>query len=230
MPPYPERGVCRLDSTRRAVDGHELPTQRANDLLAQAEYGIRRTRDQQRLDIWIGASLYLGQLTGVLQRIGCISAQRDHRVELWRVVPGFGWMTDDSPLADTTRLAKSIDGSDLGPLLSALTPGAPELPEAQRTAMNGAIFAANDPAAIAAVVRGFGDIDNHTAASLGANQIPTLAMVGDQDALVRHVRAMAGVMSNLEAVELAGANHMTAQGDPRFLEKLLGFLGEHGGN
>ncbi len=141
---------------------------------------------------------------------------------------GFGWMNGDSPLADTTALADSLAGSDLGPLLSALTPGAPALPEQQRTAMNTAVFATNDPRAIAAAVRGFRAIDNHTAESLGANQVPSLALVGDQDALVRDVRAMKEVMANLEVVELAGANHLTAQVDPRFLERLLAFLDEHG--
>lgn len=142
---------------------------------------------------------------------------------------GFGWMNADSPLADTSRLADSIDDSDLGPLISALTLGAPELPEAQRSAMNSAIFTANDPAAIAAAVRGFGDIDTHTAQSLGDNTVPTLALVGDQDALARDVRAMATVMSKLEVVELGGASHMTAQTDPRFIQELLDFLSEHGG-
>ena len=85
-------------------------------------------------------------------------------------------------------------------------------------------------AASAAVVRGFPDIDMHTAESLGANQAHTLAIVCDQDALVRDVCAMSAVMSNLEVVELAGANHLTAQGDPRFLERLLAFLDEHGAN
>ena len=70
----------------------------------------------------------------------------------------------------------------------------------------------------------------HTAESLGANQAHTLAIVGDQDALVRDVCAMSAVMSNLKVVELAGANHLTAQGDPRFLERLLAFLDEHGAN
>ena len=142
---------------------------------------------------------------------------------------GFGWMNPGSPLADTTGLADSLAGSDLGPLLSALTPGAPALPEQQRTAMSTAVFATNDPRAIAAVVRGFREIDNHTAESLGANQVPTLALVGDQDALVRDVRAMKAVMANLEVVELAGANHLTAQGHPGFLERLLAFLDEQQG-
>ena len=140
---------------------------------------------------------------------------------------GFGWINAGSPLADTTGLADSLAGSDLGPLLSALTPGAPALPEQQRTAMSTAVFAANDPLVIAAVVRGFRDIDNHTAESLGANQVPTLALVGDQDALVRDVRAMKEVMANLEVEEIAGANHLTAQANPRFLERLLAFLSEH---
>ena len=142
-------------------------------------------------------------------------------------IGGFGWMRAGSPLADATALADSLAGSDLGPLLSALTPGGPPLPEQQRTAMNSAIFSTNDPAAIAAAVRGFSEIDNHTAASLGANQVPTLALVGDQDALVRDVRAMKEVMANLEVEEIAGANHLTAQATPRFLERLLAFLDEH---
>ena len=39
---------------------------------------------------------------------------------------------------------------------------------------------------------------------------------------------MQAVMANLEVVELAGANHLTAQGHPEFLERLLAFLDEHG--
>ena len=140
---------------------------------------------------------------------------------------GFGWMNADSPLADANGLADSIAASDLGPLLAALTPGAPAPPPQRRAATTSAI---PNAAAIAAVVRGFPDIDSHTAESLGANQVPTLAMVGDQDALARDVRAMGAVMSNLEVLELGGANHLTAQGDPRFLEKLLAFLDEHSAN
>ena len=105
--------------------------------------------------------------------------------------------------------------------------GAPAPPPQRRAATTSAI---PNAAAIAAVVRGFPDIDSHTAESLGANQVPTLAMVGDQDALARDVRAMGAVMSNLEVLELGGANHLTAQGDPRFLEKLLAFLDEHSAN
>ena len=54
------------------------------------------------------------------------------------------------------------------------------------------------------------------------------ALAGDQDALVRDVRAMKEVMTNLDVVEIAGANHLTAQANPRFLERLLAFLDEHG--
>ena len=192
------------------------------------QYGVPMVEDVGRLLDHLG----LDRVHLVGYSMGGLVTNRfraDHPKRLLSAtMGGFGWMNPDSPLADTTALAESLAGADLGPLIAALTPGAPAMPEQQRTAMNAMIFATNDPRAIAAAVRGFRAIDNHTAESLGANQVPSLALVGDEDALLRDVRAMQAVMANLEVVELAGATHLTAQGHPGFLERLLAFLDEHG--
>ena len=191
------------------------------------QYGVHMVEDVTRLLDHLG----LDRVHLVGYSMGGLITNRfrgDHPDRLLSAtLGGFGWMNADSPLADANGLADSIAASDLGPLLAALTPGAPAPPPQRRAATTSAI---PNAAAIAAVVRGFPDIDSHTAESLGANQVPTLAMVGDQDALARDVRAMSAVMSNLEVLELGGANHLTAQGDPRFLEKLLAFLDEHSAN
>lgn len=51
-----------------------------------------------------------------------------------------------------------------------------------------AVFAANDPRALAAVMRGFGSVAALAADELPMNEVSTLALIGDRDALIRDGR------------------------------------------
>ena len=164
-----------LDAGYRVVAIDARGHDQGDKLVEAGQYGVPMIENVGRLLDHLG----LDRVHLVGYSMGGLVTNRfraDHPERLISAtMGGFGWMNGDSPLADTTALADSLAGSDLGPLLSVLTPGALALPEQQRTAMDTAVFTTNDPGAIAAVVRGFRAIDNHTAESLGANQVPSLA-------------------------------------------------------
>jgi pimeloyl-ACP methyl ester carboxylesterase len=82
----------------------------------------------------------------------------------------------------------------------------------------------NDPAALAAVIRGGAGLAV-SEAELRSNRVPVLTVLGGQDELVRaDVDRLAGVWPNLEVVRIPGADHFSVLGDPRFPQAILRFL------
>ena len=127
---------------------------------------------------------------------------------------GSGWRGENVEGAGTftfRELAEALDNNDFGPLVRALTPpGAPEPTDAAVAAANATLVASNDMRALAAVVRGFPALAQVSAQNLRANTVPTLALIGDRDPLIEDVERLAGVMANLEVIEIPGATHGTA--------------------
>ena len=108
-------------------------------------------------------------------------------------------------------------------------PGQPPQPEEQLKAINAGFVAANDQKALAAVMRGA----RHWAvpeASLKANNVPVLALIGSLDPLKRDVDALSSRLSGMTTVVIEGANHMTAVSRPEFATELLNFLEKHHAN
>ncbi|SPF37658.1 Hydrolase [Candidatus Sulfopaludibacter sp. SbA4] len=154
-----------------------------------------------------------------------------HPDRLWTAtLGGAGWRSpketeDLKPMFN--RLAESLEqGNGIGPLIVALTPpGQQPPPPDQMEAISKRMLAANDPLALAAVVRApQGQVPE---AKIRANKIPVLALIGELDPLKAGVDRLDGMMPNLKIVVIPGATHMTAPGSPVFLTTLKSFLAEH---
>ncbi|MBW3098201.1 alpha/beta fold hydrolase [Pseudohoeflea coraliihabitans] len=67
-----------------------------------------------------------------------------------------------------------------------------------------------------------------TAAQLEQLQAPALVGVGSKDEIAGSASALADMLPNGRAFEIAGRDHMLAVGDKSFKAAVLDFLGEHG--
>jgi pimeloyl-ACP methyl ester carboxylesterase len=146
------------------------------------------------------------------------------------ILGGAGWQPPGSGfLTVMSALAESLEqGRGLGPLIRALNPaGQPPPSDEQIAAANERLLAANDPLALAAVIRGGANNRQITADQLRANRVPILAVVGDLDPIKAGVDAMARVASGLEVKVLPGKDHLTAVADPELAVSMREFLRRH---
>jgi len=101
-------------------------------------------------------------------------------------------------------------------------PGWPPLPPEVIAGLN-----RNDPAALAAVLRGDASL-TVSEPELRANEVPVLAVVGETDQEARgDVERMGGVLANSRVAIIPEANHVTALTHPMLLEAITGFLSSH---
>lgn len=85
----------------------------------------------------------------------------------------------------------------------------------------------NDPAALAAVLRGHASL-TVSEPELRANKVPVLAVVGETDQEARgDVERMAGVLANSRVTIIPETNHVTALTHPMLLEAITRFLSSH---
>ncbi len=198
------------------------------------QYGLEMVRDVVRLldHLNIERAHVVGYSMGTLITNN-VRAMYPERL-LTATLGGNGWAGEGVERGGTfsiPELAEALDNNDIGPLLRGLTPpGAPEPTADEVAATSAVLLATNDPEALAAVIRGLPQLTRITADNLRANTVPTLALIGDQDPNMENVERLAGVMSNLEVVEIPGADHMTAPGEDTFIESLVGFLDKHSSN
>ena len=142
------------------------------------------------------------------------------------VVGGYGWPEPEPPGSGLMeRVAESLErGEGFGPLFRELTPeGDPPMSEAEIHGLGQVLLATNDPLALAAAARGFRELAL-SEEELRANEVPTLAVVGERDPLAADVRRMDGVMNELEIVVVEGADHMTTGMSPAFRSHVRRFL------
>lgn len=146
------------------------------------------------------------------------------------IVGAAGWQPAGAPAdPNMTALAESLEkGEGIAPLIHALHPPEdPPLAPEQIAMMNQMVIGSNDQAALAAVVRGMGDL-NVTEIALRKNEVPTIAIIGSKDPLKTGVDAMDGVMENLSVVVIDGGDHMSTLMNPTFSQQFadaaLGFL------
>lgn len=82
----------------------------------------------------------------------------------------------------------------------------------------------NEPAALAAVIRGGAGLAV-SEAELRTNRAPVLAVAGEQDELVRtDVERLAALWPDLQVVWISGTDHFSVLGDPRLPRAILRFL------
>jgi pimeloyl-ACP methyl ester carboxylesterase len=143
---------------------------------------------------------------------------------------GPGGLRDGVDTSFYDELAASLDqGKGLGLLIVRLTPpGKPKPTDAEIETINAILLAMNDPKALAAVVRGFKEL-TISWEKLEANQVPTLALIGEEDPLKKGVDQLRGRMANLTITVVKGADHRTAFGRPEFIKTLQEFLAKHHG-
>jgi pimeloyl-ACP methyl ester carboxylesterase len=142
---------------------------------------------------------------------------------------GAGWSREnDARMKTMTDLAESLEaGRGITPLIERLTPaGRPKPTEEQLRTINEMVMFTNDPKALAAVIRGMQGLVV-AEEQLRANQVPTLALIGEEDPLKEGVDALAGIMPNLEVVVIDDADHMDAPRRAEFIDQLKQFLAKH---
>lgn len=145
---------------------------------------------------------------------------------------GAGWTREnDVTMSLLEELATSLEqGNGLAPLIRRLTPeGQPQPSEEQIKSMNALVLMMNDPKALAAVARGMKGLAIDEA-QIKANKAPVLALIGEIDPLKAGVDELEKVMPNLQVVVIEKADHMSAFSNPKFIESLTKFLGEHSSN
>lgn len=142
---------------------------------------------------------------------------------------GAGWSKEGDGASELMEpLAQSLEeGNGITPLIIALTPpGRPQPTDNELNLINQMVMATNDPKALAAAIRGMQNL-RVPQEKLEANEVPTLALIGEVDPLKVGVDALQEVMPNLQVVVIDKADHMTAIGNPKFIDSLKGFLVNH---
>jgi pimeloyl-ACP methyl ester carboxylesterase len=145
------------------------------------------------------------------------------------IIGGAGWWKEfGSQESLWLKLADSLEqGKGVGSMIEFMIPeGRPKPTQEQIDALDALIAARNDTLALAAVIRGMGEIQV-TEHQLRANTVPALAIIGEIDTLKPGVDEMSAVMANLEVVVVEGADHPGAIASPKFRESMLDFLPRH---
>jgi len=139
---------------------------------------------------------------------------------------GAGWLKPDDPRSDIgLGVAEALESDrSFGPLVTALTPVGAEPPSPEQAkSISAMLIATNDVKALAACMRGMGEL-KVDAADLKENDVPVLMIVGDKDGLSESVKAAEGVMANLETHYIAEGNHMTTFRTPEYKQLLMEFF------
>jgi len=192
------------------------------------QYGTEMVEDAVRLldHLKIPKAHIVGYSMGAVITAKLLATHPDRC--LTATMGGHGGLREGDDVSFYGRLADSLDqGKGFGPLIERLTPpGRPKPTEDQIKIINAMLLSMNDAKALAGVARGLKDL----AVSwdqLKANQVPTLALIGDQDPLKESVDGLKGKMASLTIIVIEGADHRSAPGRPEFAKALLEFLTAH---
>ncbi|MCG8605420.1 alpha/beta hydrolase [bacterium] len=144
------------------------------------------------------------------------------------IIGGAGWTP--RPAGNFSLYEAWADGFDrgtVGPMLTSTVQEGEDPPSPERIARIDAAFSAsNDLKALAALLRATRELVV-AEGTLRANQVPTLAIIGERDFNKDAVDALKGVMSNLKVVVIKEATHVSALMDPSFLPSIVSFFSEH---
>lgn len=188
------------------------------------DYGLRMVRDVENLLDHLG--LERAHIVGYSMG-GAIAAKfltmHPDRVSS-AVLGGFGWTElrhpqSRAPLADALEAVADTGGSISHVILKTLG-----LRDTTAIGAQGrAALDANDPRALAAVMRAIDELAV-TREVLRANYVPTLVLIGERDVYRQGTDSLAAVKPNAELEILPGASHITALQDPGFTRAILDFL------
>ncbi len=142
---------------------------------------------------------------------------------------GAGWPRADDPRQIVLdELVESLEnGRGIGPLLRALSPTGIAAPtDDQLRATSQLAMLVNDPKALAAMMRKRDGLIVPES-DLRKNNVPVLALIGDQDPLKTMIDCMDGVCPKLEVVVIDDADHTNAFVKNQFKANLSRFLDQH---
>ncbi len=146
------------------------------------------------------------------------------------VIGGLGWIPPGDEYMGKLQkeIAESLEqGKGLEPLIRSLIPAGMNPTPEQISAFNDMLLSANDPLALAAVMRN--SVPSPSEGQLRAAKVPVLALIGELDTRKTSVDRLNGVLPNLRTVVIPKAHHGSALGDPEFIKNLKAFLLGRGG-
>ena len=190
------------------------------------QYGVEMVDDVVRLldHMNIAKAHIIGYSMGGMITMKLLTRHPDRFLSA--TVGGAGWVFEGGRIMPTLEeIAQSLEtGKGFAPLFRELTlPDQPELNKIELWVINAILSMVNDVKALAAVVRGMMKL-TVTEEELRANQVPTLVMIGEFDAIKEIVDPLEGVMSHAEIVVIPRTDHITAFGHPKFRKNLRRFL------
>lgn len=194
--------------------------------ISPQEYGAEMARDVLRLMDHL--SLERAHIVGY--SLGGFTTEYlvANHPERWvsATIGGMGWMQADDPrLALTGTLAVWLEnGKEIDQFLTSLRPKSNK-----ETPANPAVFGVlrgDNLDALAACARAIPKLAV-TREQLQANKVPTLAVIGGNDALKASVADMKEVMSNLKVEVIPGTDHESTLRAPSFVEEIRSFLEAH---
>lgn len=194
----------------------------------ETKYGPPEVRDPIRLldHLGIDRAHVIGYSRGGLIAHRLLAERPGRLISV--VLGGYGEGTGGEKAFDaTTRalLAEALAQEDYRPLILAV---APNLPPEQVEAWDGLLRERNDGRALAAAFRADGSFPPFNERELRDNEVPTLAIVGEEDPFREGVERMAAAMGRLEVLVLPGADHASTLERPEFVTAVLGFLAKQG--
>jgi len=143
---------------------------------------------------------------------------------------GSGWDGEDLHAVSSAmnQLADGFARRDATALIRGVTSGQKPLTEQDVAAANNALFARNDPEALAAAARGMPALVDVPAARLRAVTLPLLAIVGEYDARnLQGANRMRTVASGMDVITIPGATHATTPAAAA--QYIVAFLDAHKG-
>ena len=126
---------------------------------------------------------------------------------------GSGWEGEnlEALASQMSTLADGFENEDASALIRGVTASGGEGPtDDEIAALNASLFARNDPEALAAVARSIPALYEVEGESLRAVSLPVLAIIGEHDSNLEAVTRMAGVLPDLQVVEIPGASHASS--------------------
>ncbi len=192
------------------------------------QYGLEMVEDAVRLldHLKIPKAHIVGYSMGAVITAKLLATHPDRF--LTATLGGHGGLREGGDMSFYENMAQDLEqGKGIGLLIARLTPaGRPKPTEEQIKTINTMLLATNDAKALAAVARGFKEL-TVSSDKLQANQVPTLALIGELDPLKEAVDALKGKMSNLTIVVIKDSDHRSAFTKPEFIKTLKGFLADH---
>jgi pimeloyl-ACP methyl ester carboxylesterase len=211
---FDSRGHGKSDKPRDpARYGHEM----GQDVIRLMDY--LKLPKAHIMGYSMGASIIAQQVTK--------SPERFLTVILGGSAGRIGWSNEDQKLVNV--VSAELDQGSVTSLILALWPTNQPKPSADADevkAISAKLLEANDPKALAAMVRSRRD-QTVTLADMAAIKVPKLGIVGTLDPTKKSFEELKAALPQMKLVLIEGAGHIGAPARPEFIKAVKEFLAEH---